>query len=139
MEEAPVRIGELSTRTGASARSLRYYEEQGLLTSARSTGAQRHYHDADVERVRLLQRLYAAGLSSRTIAALLPCVDAPSTDASDDAFARLVEERERLDTHIAELVQTRDSLDAVIATNRRTRSGRSGHRASAGGTTRSTG
>ena len=138
MEEGTVRIGELSTRTGASARSLRYYEEQGLLTSVRSTGAQRHYRDADVERVRLLQRLYAAGLSSRTIAALLPCVDAPSTDASDDAYARLVEERDRLDAHIVELVQTRDSLDAVIATNRRTRSGQRAQRAPAGSTAGST-
>lgn len=118
-----MRIGELSVRTGASVRSLRYYEEQGLLTSVRSAGAQRHYRDADVERVQLLQRLYDAGLSSRTIAALLPCVDAPSTDASDDAFARLVAERDRLDAHIVDLARTRDSLDALIETNRRTRSG----------------
>ena len=75
-------------------RSLRCYEEQGLLTSVRSSGAQRHYRDADVERVRLLQRLYAAGLSSRTIAAVLPCVDAPSANANDDAYARLVAERD---------------------------------------------
>jgi DNA-binding transcriptional MerR regulator len=138
MEEGTVRIGELSARTGASVRSLRYYEEQGLLTSVRSSGAQRHYRDADVERVRLLQRLYDAGLSSRTIAALLPCVDAPGAEASDDAYARMVEERDRLDAHIADLARTRDSLDAVIATNRRTRSGPSAHRAPAGGTARST-
>lgn len=31
-----MRIGELSKRTGVSPRSLRYYEEQGLLTSSRS-------------------------------------------------------------------------------------------------------
>jgi DNA-binding transcriptional MerR regulator len=116
-----VRIGELSTRTGASVRSLRYYEEQGLLTSVRSSGAQRLYRDADVERVRLLQRLYGAGLSSRTIAAVLPCVDVPSTGASDDAYARLVEERDRLDAHILDLARTRDALDDLIAVNRRTR------------------
>lgn len=118
-----MRIGELSARTGASVRSLRYYEEQGLLGSVRSTGGQRHYRDADVERVRLLQRLYGAGLSSRTIAAVLPCVDAPSEHASDDAYARLIEERDRLDAHIVDLTRTRDSLDALIETNRRTRPG----------------
>jgi DNA-binding transcriptional MerR regulator len=123
-----VRIGELSTRTGASARSLRYYEEQGLLASVRSTGAQRHYRDADVDRVRLLRRLFDAGLSSRTIAAVLPCVDAPSEHTSDDAYERLVEERDRLDAHIVDLTRTRDSLDALIETNRRTRPGSPQHR-----------
>ena len=118
-----MRIGELSTRTGASVRSLRYYEEQGLLSSVRSSGAQRHYRDTDVERVRLLQRLYGAGLSSRTIAAVLPCVDAPSEHSSDDAYVRLIAERDRLDAHIVDLTRTRDSLDALIAVNRRTRPG----------------
>jgi DNA-binding transcriptional MerR regulator len=100
---------------------LRYYEEQGLLHSVRSAGGQRHYRDGDVERVRLLQRLYDAGLSSRAIADLLPCVDTPSQGTSDDSYARLVEERDRLDAHIADLCRTRESLDALIAVNRRTR------------------
>ncbi|KIH99664.1 MerR family transcriptional regulator [Streptomonospora alba] len=116
-----MRIGELAERAGVSARSLRYYEEQGLLTSTRSASGQRHYGDSDVDRVLLLRRLFNAGLSSRTIAELLPCVDDPSTQNSDQAWRRLTEERERLDAHIAELLRTRDSLDEAIATNRRHR------------------
>jgi DNA-binding transcriptional MerR regulator len=114
----PVRIGEVADRAGVSVRSLRYYEEQGLLTSTRSPGGQRHYGEDAVERVRFLQRLYAAGLSSRTIAEVLPCVDAPSTDTSDAAFHRMVQERDHLTAHIEDLVRTRDALDELIAANR---------------------
>lgn len=38
-----MRVGELSRRTGASVRSLRYYEECGLLASERAASGQRHY------------------------------------------------------------------------------------------------
>lgn len=109
-----MRIGELAARSGVSVRSLRYYEEQGLLASTRSAGGQRHYTDHDVERVAFIQRLYAAGLSSRTIAELLPCVDAPSEDNSDAALERMAEERDRLSEHIADLVRTRDALDELM-------------------------
>jgi DNA-binding transcriptional MerR regulator len=113
-----MRIGELSARAGVSVRALRYYEEQGLLTSARSVSGQRHYTEDAVERVSFLQRMYTAGLSSRTIIELLPCVDAPSAETSDAALERMAEERDRLTDHIAELIRTRDALDVLMATNR---------------------
>src|SRR3982751_2914762 len=69
-----MRIGDLSAATGASARSLRYYEEQGLLASARTGGGQRIYPGDAVERVGLIQSLLAAGLNSATIADVLPCI-----------------------------------------------------------------
>ncbi len=116
-----MRIGDVATQAGVSVRSLRYYEEQGLLSSTRSPSGQRTYVASDVERVRFLQRLYAAGLSSRTIVDLLPCVDSPSEESADHAWARMVEERARLDEHITELLRTRDALDEVIAVNRRAR------------------
>ncbi|WP_433715811.1 MerR family DNA-binding protein [Nocardia sp. CA-084685] len=68
--------------------------------------------------VRLLQRLYAAGLSSSTIAELLPCGDSPSAAQTDETWARLLKEREQLQQHIAELLRTRDTLDEIIETNR---------------------
>ncbi|MEU7692146.1 MerR family transcriptional regulator [Microbispora hainanensis] len=113
-----MRIGELAARAGVSVRSLRYYEEQGLLTSTRSPSGQRHYTDGEVERVRLIQRMYGAGLSSRTIAEVLPCVDSPSERNSDEAFERLVQERDRINRNIDELVQARDALDRLIDINR---------------------
>lgn len=114
-----MRIGELSRRSGVSVRSLRYYEEQGLLSSERSPSGQRHYCEEDVERVLFLQRLYNAGLSSRTILELLPCVDSPSLDNSRAALERMAQEREKLTSHIADLVHTRDALDTLMDRARR--------------------
>ncbi|MER7026766.1 MULTISPECIES: MerR family transcriptional regulator [Streptomyces] len=110
-----MRIGELASRTGVSVRSLRYYEEQDLLHSARSPSGQRHYEETHIERVLFIQQLYAAGLSSRVIAELLPCADAPSTENSDSALVRMAQERDRLTAHIADLIRTRDALDTVMA------------------------
>ncbi len=110
-----MRIGELARRSGVSARSLRYYEEQGLIASERSPRGQRHYQEEDVERVLFLQRLFTAGLSSRAILELLPCVDAPSFDNSQAALERMAQEREKLSSRIADLVNTRDALDTAMA------------------------
>ena len=107
-----MRIGELAARTGVSVRALRYYEEHDLLRSQRSPSGQRHYRDTAVERVRLIQRLFAADLSSRTIAELLPDVD--EQVSTPETRARLAVERDRIDTQIAELTAARDRLDEVI-------------------------
>ncbi|GGR48287.1 DNA-binding transcriptional MerR regulator [Nocardioides luteus] len=113
-----MRIGELAERAGVSVRSLRYYEEQGLLQSERSASGQRHYPEEAVDRVVFVQRLYAGGLSSRTILEVLPCVDNPSADSADAAFDRMLVERARLDDHIKDLLRTRDALDELIELNR---------------------
>lgn len=107
-----MRIGEVAERAGVSVRALRYYEQQGLLESSRTSGGQRRYHEDAVARVELIQQLYAAGLSSRTIRELLPCVDAGVS--TPDSRARLRVEKARLDEHIAELQRTRDRLESVI-------------------------
>ena len=114
-----MRIGELASRAGVSVRSLRYYEQQGLLTSTRSAAGQRRYTDDQVMRVELIQWLYAAGLSSRTIAEVLPCVDTPNSEKTAAALKRLTQERDRLTEHIAGLVRTRETLDELIAASTR--------------------
>ncbi|WP_305787102.1 MerR family transcriptional regulator [Symbioplanes lichenis] len=116
-----MRIGDLAARTGVSVRSLRYYEEQGLLASTRSPGGHRHYAEEGVDRVAYLQRLYAAGLSSQKILEVLPCLESPSGATSDAAFAHLVEERDKLVAHIAGLTRTLDSLNELIDLNRAAR------------------
>lgn len=118
-----MRIGEVASRAGVSVRSVRYYEEQKLLSSTRSHSGQRHYTEHEVERIVFIQRLYAAGLSSRTIAKLLPCVDAPSEENSDAALERMAEERELLSAHIDDLLRTREALDGLMATARTYREG----------------
>ena len=110
-----MRIGELAEKSGVSVRSLRYYEEQNLLHSHRSESGQRLYRDAAVGRVRLIQQLYAAGLSSKTLRELLPCLETPVEKYTPMLLGRLAEERDRIGAQIGELMQTRDKLEAVIA------------------------
>ncbi|MEV0350722.1 MerR family transcriptional regulator [Nonomuraea sp. NPDC050680] len=107
-----MRIGELAARSGVSVRALRYYEEQGLLAAYRSASGQRRYPEAAADRVQLIQMLYAAGLSSRTIVELLPCVEA--NVSTPESRARLAAERNRIDAQITTLTRTRDRLDTVI-------------------------
>ncbi|GAB3458083.1 MerR family transcriptional regulator [Streptomonospora sediminis] len=107
-----MRIGELATRTGVSVRALRYYEERDLLTPRRSAGGQRHYPDSAVERVRLIQQLYAAGLSGRAILEMLPHV--VDGRATPELIDRLSAEQARIDAKIGELVSARDKLGTVI-------------------------
>lgn len=107
-----MRIGELATRTGVSVRSLRYYESQGMLASERSLSGQRHFPESAVDRVQLIQQLYAAGLPSKSILDMLPCVvDGRATPALLD---RLSTERDRIDKQVGDLVNARNRLDTVI-------------------------
>jgi DNA-binding transcriptional MerR regulator len=113
-----MRIGELARRTGVSERSLRYYEQQNLLASERTAGGHRDYPERAVDRVIRIQELFAAGLNSRTIARILPCMrdtdGGPSEIATPQLVADLTSERERIDRMMAELANSREVLDGVI-------------------------
>ncbi|MBB2937558.1 DNA-binding transcriptional MerR regulator [Amycolatopsis bartoniae] len=113
-----MKIGELARRTGVSERSLRYYEQQGLLTADRTPGGHRDYPERAVDRVIRIQELFAAGLHSRKIASLLPCLRDTDGGPAETATPRLVEEltaeRARIDRLIAGLHTTREVLDEVI-------------------------
>lgn len=107
-----MRIGEVAYQAGVSTRALRYYEEQGLLSSERTPSGQRDYAASAVERVRLLQQFFTAGVPSRTIAQLLPCVD--TGHGSPESFALLAAERDRITDAIEGLIAARDALDHII-------------------------
>ncbi|MFG3056796.1 MerR family transcriptional regulator [Kitasatospora sp. NPDC048239] len=115
-----MRIGELARRTGVSERSLRYYEKQGLLAADRTLGGHRDYPEAAVDRVVLIQELFAAGLHSRKIAEVLPCMrdsdGGPSELATPRLVSELTGERERIDRMISDLLRSREVLDEVIET-----------------------
>lgn len=106
-------IGELSLRTGVSQRSLRYYEAQGLLEPMRTPLGHRRFDAADVVRVRLVQRLFGAGLSSGEIAPLLPAL-LGEAGADGGAVEELRAHRRRLGEEIDRLRDTAEILDEVI-------------------------
>jgi DNA-binding transcriptional MerR regulator len=113
-----MRIGELARRTGVSERSLRYYEQQGLLAAGRTAGGQREYPEEAADRVIRIQELFAAGLHSKKIARLLPCMrdsdGGPSEVATPALVADLTAERDRIDRMITELINSRGVLNEVI-------------------------
>ncbi len=111
--ERLIRIGEVARGAGVSVRAVRYYEQQGLLMAERSPSGQRLYRQDAITRVRFFQEMFAAGLTSRRIAELLPCWDAGHTDAGQRAMLRA--ERERIQAKIDDLQATLDHLDKVIA------------------------
>ncbi|GGS55222.1 MerR family transcriptional regulator [Streptomyces cinerochromogenes] len=113
-----MRIGEMVRRTGVSERLLRYYEEQGLLAPTRLPSGYRVYSDADVDTVRRIRFLLAAGLPTALIARVLPCVRDDSTTLApvcSDLVADLRRERERITCAINDLEASRSVLDTVIA------------------------
>ena len=63
--------------------------------------------------MRLIQTFFAAGLSSRTVLQLLPCVD--SGTGSPEALELLAEERRRITEVMAEMSAARDALDELVA------------------------
>lgn len=113
-----MRIGEVAEKAGVSVRAVRYYEEQGLLPAHRSPGGQRHYPDTAVRRVRLIQQMYAAGLPSRVVREVLPCVDSGAELAPPALLDQMAAERARIDERITDLLAVRDRLDDVIAISR---------------------
>ncbi|RLU92087.1 MerR family transcriptional regulator [Streptomyces griseocarneus] len=113
-----MRIGELSRRTGVHERLLRYYEEQDLLHPERRPSGYREYTEEDIDTVRRIRSLLAAGLHTPTIATILPCL----RDTGDrlvptcaDLLADLHRERERITRSITGLQESLGALDQVIA------------------------
>ena len=107
-----LRIGEVAAAAGVSVRALRYYEEQGLLEAERTPSGQRRYPESAVGRVRFVQQLYAAGLTSKDVLEVLPCVH--TGVATPAMLARLVEQRNGIDRQIAELTAARERLAEII-------------------------
>lgn len=112
MSETPsglMHIGEVVERTGLSHRTIRYYEEVGLLTPAgRTDGGFRLYDEAGVDRLLLIMPMKPLGFSIDEIRELLTAYDAisePEISDAEHARARAVLDaaHAQAETRIAEL------------------------------------
>lgn len=118
-----MRIGQLATATNTSVRLLRYYEERELIVSTRKPNGYREYDDRFVDRVIQIRGLLDAGLPTRIIKQILPCLDKPRvihfTDATPDMIATLEHERDRMEERASNMMRNRDAiasyLDEVLA------------------------
>ncbi|APU14447.1 MULTISPECIES: MerR family transcriptional regulator [Actinoalloteichus] len=112
-----MRIGELARRTGTTARALRYYEQQGLLSSTRRENGYRDYDVAAVIRVRNVRHLLDIGLRSEDVRQFGPCLAVdlvnipPCAEAVDVYERRLAAVRTRLHR----LHDVQKSLSAQLA------------------------
>jgi DNA-binding transcriptional MerR regulator len=134
-----LRIQEAAAEVGLTARSIRYYEELGLLEpAARSEGAYRLYDADDIERLRFIKGLRDdAGFSLAEVGQLLEDEAARNRNrerfrATDDPTERraiLVDAVERVDRQIASLRRKVDRLEAMIGEASNRRAHLEGHRA----------
>lgn len=113
-----MRIGQLSDKTGVPTRMLRYYEEQGLITPRRLANGYRDYDDYLVDRVRKIRGLLEAGIPTRIIGDMLPCLNQGSrivvADPDPELKELLIAQRDKMSERIACLEQNRDALTAYI-------------------------
>ncbi|OLM08588.1 Regulatory protein, MerR [Pseudonocardia sp. Ae505_Ps2] len=76
MGDELMQIGQVSTRIGLSLRTIRHWDEVGLVTpSARSAGGFRLYTEADVDRLAFIKRLKPLDFSLDQVKELLATVD----------------------------------------------------------------
>jgi DNA-binding transcriptional MerR regulator len=108
-----IRIGELAERTGVTPRTIRYYEEIGLLPDGgRAKGTHRLYIDADVERVAELTRL--RDLLNLSLDDLKQLVEAEEARAElRKRFESTVSDAERLDIVEQALPHVETQLELV--------------------------
>lgn len=112
-----MKIGELGRRAGVSTRTLRYYEEQGLLEPTRLPNGYRSYDDQDVEQVRRIRFLLAAGINTDMAREVLPCMVDDGRfliPACEDLIAEFEREETRIAGRIAELESARTALAGII-------------------------
>lgn len=109
-------IGALANATGASIRSIRHYDEHGLLTSARADNGYRTFPAAAIAQVRQIQRLIATGFSLAEIQGFPDCMRmiegaAACSETSETQRKRLAS----VERQIAELERRRTRLRQMLA------------------------
>jgi DNA-binding transcriptional MerR regulator len=112
--EAALRtISEVRDATGLSARTLRYYEELGLLPGVRRrAGGRRVYGSDEIERLRFIQRLKTLGLSLAEVKELnaVYAIGGSTRAMLERLDAQLGSHLADLDARIAELGDLRDEI-----------------------------
>jgi MerR family copper efflux transcriptional regulator len=116
--EATIHIGAVADRTGLSLRTLRHYDDVGLLRpSGRSDGGFRLYTEWDVDRLLVIRRMKPLGFTLEEMSELLDLVDRlddPDIAGRDDARAHLAGYVARAEERRADLARKLDMADEFI-------------------------
>jgi DNA-binding transcriptional MerR regulator len=110
-----MRIGELSRRSGVSARSLRYYEQHGLIEAARESNGYREYDESVIARADTIHMLFGMDFPREVVQSVLACTG----EVHDSAHDELADQLERVRTELAErierLTDTHRQVNAFLA------------------------
>ncbi|WP_368406940.1 MerR family transcriptional regulator [Actinomadura sp. NAK00032] len=104
-----MRIGELAERAGVSTRTLRYYEQQGLLRARRASNGYRQYEESDIRLVVEIRSLLAAGFTLDDTRPFVDCLRAGHADgaACPESVAVYRRKLAEIDTEIRALIRLR--------------------------------
>ncbi|MCP3423260.1 MerR family transcriptional regulator [Nocardioides pinisoli] len=125
---AVMHIGEVAARTELSLRSLRHWEEVGLLTpSGRTDGGFRLYTESDVDKILVIRRMKPLGFSIDEMKAVmgdLEVLDDPSSDEAATQVARgrlaaVSEEAAERRKRLARQLEMADEFIGLLAARRR--------------------
>lgn len=107
-------IGEVAERVSLSHRTVRYYDEAGLLVPARSSGNFRLFTEADVERLLLIRKMKPLGFSLEDMGHLIGLLDGAAAGATTEedrtAFLEFVLDAQKRRERMAEQLQAADLL-----------------------------
>ncbi len=109
-----MRIGEVAHEAGVPAKTIRFWEQEGLLASPERTPAgYRDYRPEVVERLTFIRQAQAGGLTLSQIRQVLDIGD--SGDPPCEHVGHVVEERlAEIDVRIADLAATRAHLHRLV-------------------------
>ncbi|WP_282171001.1 Cu(I)-responsive transcriptional regulator [Ruegeria atlantica] len=106
-------IGDVSNQTGLPAKTIRYYEEIGLVKPLRDNNGYRRFRSQDVHKLNFLGRARALGFTiedCRTLMALYEDETRASADVKKVARAHMAQ----IEAKIADLNAMRDTLSHLI-------------------------
>ena len=109
-----MKIGDVAEASGLSAKTIRYYEDIGLVRPARGANGYRSFVEADVHTLAFLARARSLGFSIRECRMLLSLYEDRSR-ASADVKAVAEAHLQRIDRKIAELEGLRGTLAILVA------------------------
>jgi MerR family copper efflux transcriptional regulator len=109
-------IGELAERTGLSLRTIRHYDDVGLLpATARTDGGFRVYSEDDFERLMVIKQMKPLGFSLEEMAEILELFSQQDTGAAGDRQAKLAAYLEKAVAERAKMARNLAQADELIA------------------------